>query len=287
MGLLLHPGNRCSDPNECSTCCDLIAATSYLSFSGTVVATGESPGGFTFTFVVKKNGTTVHTASGVSGVQTHNVTVVNGDVVDVIVTLDRDPVGCIDTATCVIADSPAIPACYRFDPIGAELVEDECITGAQLEAAYVPFTSRTVTVSGLTGDMAVLNGDYTVSCGANLVTDSVSWSGGLRTYNYGEVRVQWFSEYSYEATVSSMHSDDDACVATGGICIPGDTTRIGGNVSSSGSTTAYPLFYYQFKRASCGSCTNANKPYQVADASNSDSSTSNGVPAEDAVLTWS
>ena len=276
--ILLSGGGIAVDPDCC--CCSLTVNMSYSPFSVSVVA--NSPGGTTtYNFRVYKNGTLVASANNQTGLSFAGVAVANGDVVTATATSVARP-DCVASASCTRQDAPSQPSCTYFDPTGSSV--GDCLSGSQLLAKYLATTSRSAVISGLTGNMASLNGTYTVDCASPAAGANVSWTGGGYAYNRGQVSLLWSSQFTYRARITCVQSQTDSCVLIGNQCDPSDVTRRAGQVQKE-TIGDSSVFSYQFKPATCGTCTDTTKTYESA-GSMVATTTSNGSPAESGTITW-
>lgn len=278
--VLLNGGQVATDPDCC--CCDLAIAMTFSVTFGTIAVAVSSPNvTLHYDFRVYKNGVLVGSTLNTTGGSSATVSVVSGDVVTANATAVSDPT-CTVSASCTRANSPTQPDCTYFDPSG--LVPGGCIAAAELAAAFIPTTSRSAVISGLTGNMAPLNGTYTVDCASPAAGNVVTWSGGTHVYNRGSVGLAWNSQFGYSANIACIQSNVDSCVLIGNICNPSDITRRQGFVRSE-ATANSNSFSYQFKPATCGTCVATSRFYDTA-GSIANSNSSNGSPAESGVITW-
>jgi hypothetical protein len=275
--VLLSGGQIALDPDCC--CCDLVASTTYVAATLSVFA--AAIGSVTYTFSVYKNGTLVHQLINTTGARSFSVPVVNGDVVSVTAIASAE---CSAGSTCTIRNAPMQPSCTKFNHVG--LVGGQCLDYDELLARYVPFTPRTATISGLTGNMAPLNGVYSVSCASPTAGANLNWAGGGYLYNYGAVQVTWAAENQYLARVVCLQSNQDGFIMSGVISQPGDPTRRTGTVES-GANPISTQIGLQYRRATCGDCEFAGNFYYETGGTAVGNSTSNGSPAESAIIAWS
>lgn len=273
----------------CNCCCDFGLTVTYsTSGPATVLVLVASTAGrptFTSCFVrIFRDGVLVVSVDNLTSSDLYGIAVSPGQTVTATVTATSNP-ACSFTQSCTRAGSIIQPTdCEFWDPGGA--ASGECWNVPQINAMKRASTTfRSATVSGLTGPMAALNGTYSASCASRGAGANISWSGGGYTHNWGSVGVNWGDEYSYVCEVSCLQSNNDACVMVGAVCNPNDTTRRRG-FKRSAATGGLNTFTYRVRPATCAPCGFLNQLQYLTPGPLVNTQSSNGSPAESAVITW-
>lgn len=285
-GLVLISGGGIATDDDCC-CCDFTIVMSYSvgQISVSVISTTGSVGLTRHDLRIYRNGVLVYSENNRTGSGTFTVSVSNGQTVTATATASGNP-ACSATATCTREGYSNPGVCEYWDFTGK--TNGSCYTSGEIDSCRLPASSvRTVTVSGLTGPMAALNGTYSVDCLAPGAGNTVSWSGGGYLYNFGSVGLSWGSQHGYTASCSCLQSNTDSCVSIGNICQPVDASRRSG-FKRSQRLTVENFFNCDLKLATCGSCVaNAFNAAWYTPGSLVNTQSSNGSPAESAIFTWS
>lgn len=276
----------CGDP----PICDVSASVSYASGNMTASGNGTGP----FTFVARKNGSIVYSVSGASGSVSTVISVAVGDTVSASIVHDTIA-DCEDSATCTRNDigtlSPA--SCQVVDPS----IENACIDGDTVTFAdfYTTPPSRTVTISGLVGPMAALNGVYSVSCASPSASGLVSWSDSAFAYNNGCVSVLWQANGALLVRIRSYHHETSSNFGGYGSCVhpvtnPGVPPATYASAQVQLQVTAFTRSVaYETKQATCADCQSAGSTNVIDSFSDANSSfgsclNSSGVASDSCAL---